>query len=134
MGAPTEAEIREAIAARRHTSSQSVEVPQEGEAPLSAALRGIAEEYAGPATSAAWAVLDAIDYDWGDSVGQGDDDAIWGDLRPTEARRLRELVQSAIAKIVPECEAIIINAVTAAAMQFAAEYPDAPRATEAVTA
>lgn len=54
--------------------------------------------------------------------------ALWDNLRPSEAARLSELVERVYCDLEPEIERMIADAVVGAALAFAAEYPDAPRA------
>jgi hypothetical protein len=53
--------------------------------------------------------------------------AIWEDLRPSEAVRLIELVSAAKERAAARCEAIIEQELVAAGVAFAAEYPGARR-------
>jgi hypothetical protein len=55
---------------------------------------------------------------------------LWGDLRPSEDERLTELVSQAMATSRKECRRVITEAVVAALVRFATEYPDAPRKAE----
>jgi hypothetical protein len=62
---------------------------------------------------------------------------LWDDLRPTEAERLSDLLEAIYHQAdawEAEVLAKITEAVVAAGVQFAAEYPDAPRARRAVAA
>lgn len=64
---------------------------------------------------------------------------LWDDLRPSQAERLSELMEEIFTKgdLIIEQEVLprIRGLVAEAALTFAAEFPDAPRATrEAVTA
>lgn len=52
----------------------------------------------------------------------------WADLRPSEADRLGELIAAARQQAAERARAAIVEEVVAAALTFAAEYPDAPRA------
>lgn len=53
---------------------------------------------------------------------------LWADLRPSEWARLHELLRAAQDRSVERARAAILEEITAAALAFAAEYPDAPRA------
>ncbi len=55
------------------------------------------------------------------------------DLRPSEDARLGELVTPAIDLIRDETQRRINEALVSAALAFAAEHPDAPRATRTLT-
>jgi hypothetical protein len=62
---------------------------------------------------------------------------LWGDLPPSQGARIEALIeeaQAAIEALEPEVLGRVREAVAAAAMTFAAEYPDAPRARAAVPA
>ena len=48
-----------------------------------------------------------------------DPDALWPDLRPSEARRLASLVAEAMDGAAPECECVIVRAVSDAGLAFA---------------
>ena len=59
----------------------------------------------------------------------------WRDLRPSQERRLDEILEEAETRAFDRCRAILSEEATAAALAFAAEHPDAPRAArEPVTA
>jgi hypothetical protein len=113
MTAPTEAEIREAIerSATRYSNA--------GKDKLTEAVM----EYA-----------DDIRWDPGDPDGltppacEDRGTALWCDLRPSEADRLKTLLYGAEERAVAACHELIIREYIAAALAFAAEYPDAPRA------
>ena len=65
-----------------------------------------------------------------DSVdGSEEGTSLWRDLRPTEDRRLRELLYQAEVRAVASCHELIVSEYTVALHAFAAEHPDAPRAT-----
>jgi hypothetical protein len=52
----------------------------------------------------------------------------WTDLRASERRGLRRLLEAAEHRAAERARAIIIKEATRAAVAFAAEFPDAPRA------
>ena len=54
-------------------------------------------------------------------------DGVWADLRRSEAMRLGQLLEDARQRAFERCEQAIFDELTAAALQFAQEYPDAPR-------
>jgi hypothetical protein len=59
----------------------------------------------------------------------------WADLRPSEVERLDQLLTDARARAAERAEAVILEELVAAALTFADEHPDAPRAArEAVAA
>lgn len=59
---------------------------------------------------------------------QGEPASLWRNLRPSEAQRLDELQGAMYRELEPVIDALIRDAVVKAALTFAAEYPDAPRA------
>lgn len=65
---------------------------------------------------------------WGDIVDQEPvTESVWMNLRPTEARRLHELVEVAIERAIDRALEVTLQEIRGAAMAFAAEFPDAPR-------
>ena len=54
-------------------------------------------------------------------------DALWTDLRASQAKRLVELVGEACNRAAAMCTTVIVDELTKAGVAFAAEYPDAPR-------
>lgn len=63
--------------------------------------------------------------------------SLWADLRPSQEARLEALEEEVFRKadaLMLEVAARLAEAVVEAALTFAAEYPDAPRAKEAVPA
>jgi hypothetical protein len=54
---------------------------------------------------------------------------LWDDLRPSEAKRLHDLIAEHVKEALEASWAAVVSEVVAAALTFAAEYPDAPRAT-----
>lgn len=121
--APTEAEIREAIAERARYPFSGDPFPRSGEGPLRAALRGIAGDYSDPVGEAGRIIeIGTTEY------GEGADTGLWRDLRASEAARLRDLVDAAIERAADAAERVIIDELVAAGVTFAGLYPDAPRA------
>src|SRR5215213_5205284 len=57
-------------------------------------------------------------------VAMGDE--VWSDLRPSEEERLHELFDR-VRELADKFEAEVVQATVRAAMQFAAEYPEAKR-------
>jgi hypothetical protein len=53
---------------------------------------------------------------------------LWADLRPSEDLRLRAIIEEAERRAFDRCRGIIVDEATAAALAFAAEFPEAPRA------
>lgn len=60
--------------------------------------------------------------------GPGYSGALWDNLRPSEAARLDELLNRAWDQAEPTMSKLLEDAITEAAMAFAREFPDAPRA------
>ena len=58
----------------------------------------------------------------------GPQDGPWTDLRPSEAARLCAILEAAETEAFARCEAMLVEAAVSAALRFAAECPDAPRA------
>lgn len=118
MTAPTEAEIRQAI------RLQSEAWPDDSPA---AHLRDVVEDFGSFMHGPAYAVLDSpdpLDPDEPDSVGD-----VWGrDLRASEAKALEFYYQEAFERAFSDGRAAIESAFVEAALRFAAEFPDAPRA------
>jgi hypothetical protein len=54
----------------------------------------------------------------------------WRDLRPSETARLEAIITAAEARAWARAHAAIVEEAVAAALVFAAEYPDAPRRSE----
>jgi hypothetical protein len=88
----------------------------------------------------------AIAREWGRDIGRDFHDAFtgcqllgdslfdWDDMRPSEQERLNELTHSAVDPIRADAQRRINEALVSAGLSFAAEYPDAPRATREATA
>ena len=55
--------------------------------------------------------------------------SLWRDLRPSESSRLEAISTAAEARAWARAHAAIVEEAVAAALAFAAEYPEAPRAT-----
>jgi hypothetical protein len=53
---------------------------------------------------------------------------LWDDLKPSQAAILEARVEQVYLDLDEPIERMIVDAVTAAALAFAAEFPDAPRA------
>lgn len=122
MTAPSEQEIREAIAVRGTYSMAS-----SYSGGLRGALEGLISEYAEAIDSAVSDAEAARD----DVLEEGQDPrdlaGLWADLRLSEADRLRRLADAATARAADRAEAIIVEEIVAAGLAFAAEFPDAPR-------
>lgn len=117
MTAPTEAEIREAANAPVLTDSDEI--------------GSLVYELLGPIR-----YLPPEEDSPGRSISAG---CLWDDLRPSQAARLQDLLDGIYTKtdtliqkeVIPRIRELVVEA----ALTFAAEYPDAPRAVrEPVTA
>jgi hypothetical protein len=117
MTAPTEAEIRADVVSFLESPSPM------GLSSMRDALRSVVRDIADTIDVPAFNALES-DRDVGDDESH---DALWRDLRRSEARRLRELVTAAIDRATERCEAIILDEVTAPGIAFAKEFPEAPR-------
>ena len=109
--APTEAEIRRDV---REMFSQEATKDD---------LRQFVAMMSNALDCSAFEILDGPD----EREPEGIAGALWRDLRPSEAIRLRVLVDEAEARAVARCEAIIVDELAAGGLAFAAEFPDAPR-------
>jgi hypothetical protein len=115
--APTEQDIRASLDAFLEASSpMSVGTMRD-------ALREAIRDVGDALDCAAFTALGSVD-----DAGDDAPDSLWRDLRRSEARRLRDLVTDAIGAATRRCEAVILEELTAAGVTFAAEHPDAPRA------
>lgn len=115
MTAPTEAEIREAA---------------------QDALRAVIEEHGG-GWDVPWVYDLCTPIRYAPDDGPMLDTSPWTDLRPSQAARLDALVDGIYEtadKLMAETAARVAEAVVEAALTFAAEYPDAPRAKATVAA
>ncbi len=137
MAAPTRAEIREALARRAtdHGCYSCNPTPRDGETPMQAEIRLLAEEWSEPLDEAATVALNREEV----LSEEGDDFAeagasLWMDLRSSEAWHLRRLLDAALDRIVAAVEPIILEELTAAGVAFAQAHPDAPRPETAVAA
>lgn len=118
MTAPTEAEIREALRLRveAHPSDDPLKE-----------LRSAVEDFGAFMHGPAFEVLESPDSR--DEKYVYDVDDVWGyDLRPSEARALDFYYRQAVDQAVSDALAAITDTYVRAALQFAAEFPDAPRA------
>lgn len=112
MAAPTEAEIRALLDARRAA------YPLDGgDAKLDEAIGEL------------FAIIDyrPLDEDEAEPGETATGAEVWTDLRPSEWMRLRELVKEAQTRAKARALEAIVAEIHASAVAFAAEYPDAPR-------
>ena len=118
MTAPTEAEIREAIAWRISTAWP-------GDNPADAireAIEQMGDFMYGPSADklSGEPARGLLPREW-----PGD---LWDDLRRPEAARLDELYVLGTKRALGMCLELVMDELVAVALAFAAEYPDAPRA------
>jgi hypothetical protein len=86
-------------------------------------LRDAIHDMASTVRAPAWTILESPD------PRHDLDRGPWADLRPSEAERLMALVNEAEARAVERCLSVVREELTAAALAFAAEHPEAvPRA------
>lgn len=118
MTAPTEAEIREAIEDRNRR------------------YRKDASDRLAEAVDTALDALAYIEIDdgLGDHSGAVVLSDLWTDLRPSEAARLRELIDVARQRLLASLWPMVVDAALEAGVTFAREYPDAPRAVQEAVA
>lgn len=124
----TAEEIRAAVQYRMD-SDEGVNGSDDG---FRADIRALVEAASDWIRDPAWTVIESPD-SRGDRVdpSPNDPDAIgspWSyDMRPSEARRLLALTAGVVERAMPRIEALILEEVTAAGVQFAQECPDARR-------
>lgn len=132
MTAPTAKEIREAIEARLDRQTSGTDNQETAQGMLH---QVITQNAADPFIDSA---SDTLEIDGGgvwEALRAPHRHAVWTNLRPSEAARLVELTEAACDRAEARCVAVILEELTAAGVEFAAEYPDAPRAErEAVAA
>jgi hypothetical protein len=112
---PTEAEIREAL--RLRMELWPADNPRDQ---LREAITGYGDFLRSPA----YDVLESPD-EPSDVDGPAD---IWADLRPSEARDLREAYEAATSIALTAAEGQIVEAMVKAALRFTRQHPHAPRA------
>jgi hypothetical protein len=88
-------------------------------------LRGVISFIAGPFVDSAARTLESGGASaWeplNDDVGP---EAIWTDLRPSEAIHLMKMIEAAVDRAATRCQAIILEELAAAGLAFAAENPE----------
>lgn len=119
MTAPTEADIREALQLRPELWPNDNPTKHLGE---------VVVDFASFLTSPAFDALENPDSRAPEDLSNAADDVWASDLRPSEAVRLREIAQEGIARATERAQAAIVDELVAAALRFAEEFPDAPRA------
>jgi hypothetical protein len=89
-------------------------------------IRGLINENLGPfdVGEAISRVIALISYDDDDPVHEG---LLWTNLDPSEQARLEELIDT-VYDMSDSLKAKVVDATVRAALTFAAEYPNAPRA------
>lgn len=115
MSAPTEQDIREAI---EREIAEGRSSGSTGDS-LASELRLLISDIADPLTNAAFFVEAGDEY----NSGQPEPRDMWWNLRLTEARRLREITKSSMERAAERCEAIIVEELTAAGLQFRRRVP-----------
>lgn len=113
MNAPTEAEIRQALSA-------AWEADGDGHG-----VYGALDEATAVAALPTWWQGSSVDLAKPEPATGA---AIWDDLRPSEAKRLHRLLGEASERAEEKCRKLLLEELTAAAVRFAEEFPDAPRA------
>ena len=63
-----------------------------------------------------------------DALASCEGSSPWRDLRPSESARLEAIITAAEARAWARCHDALVEEAVAAALTFAGEYPDAPRA------
>jgi hypothetical protein len=119
-------DARHAIEARRHYPASSSPVPEPGEPPLRAALRGIVADYAEPITPAEWVVTDLKEYS-GIALDEADSYGLWANLELAEVLGVRAAMRDVVDIVTHRAESTIIAELVAAQERLASEYPDVPR-------
>lgn len=124
MSEPNQQEIRAALddrASHRDSGSPRTTLP--------AALAALTEDYAQALTASAFE--SELPEEERNPIAEAF--ALWVDLPPSEARRLRAITNEPIVRAAERCDAIIRDELVAAGRQFAKEYPDASRQRDAVS-
>jgi hypothetical protein len=116
---------RSAIEARRQRSASSSPIPEPGEPPLHAALRGIVEHYAEPITPSERTVTDLETFS-GVALDEADTDGLWADLELAEVLAVRAAMRDVVNNVTDRAECVIIDELVAAQARLAREYPDVP--------
>jgi len=124
--AATGADARRAIEARRQRPASPSPVPERGEPPLRAALRGIVEDYAQAVTPSERIVSDLEEFS-GIALDEADLYGLWADLELAEVLAVRAAMRDVVDAVTDRAEAMIIAELVAAQERLALEYPDAPR-------
>jgi hypothetical protein len=87
-------------------------------------LEQLIDQWSRQLASAAWNALESPDPRDPDDHSS----AIWTDLRPSEAVILRDAVRDAVRRAHERCLIVTVEELTAAGVEFATQFPDAPRA------
>lgn len=121
MSAPTEVEIRTVLAERLKLGLDGEIEPGEHTMPYH--LRYWAQRLTDEFTMSLYELVNGTE-----TTGEAaPEQCLWADLRPSEAKRIGGLMRDALEAAVPPAQACIVDAITTAALRFAAEFPDAPR-------
>jgi hypothetical protein len=118
---PTEGEIRDLVEGRLDSAAEDI---FDSQSDLADALERLATTAADHLVDSA-KQTEAMHSAWEGVRAAGD--GLWQDLRPTEAARLCELIEAAAARVQARCKAIVIEEIVGAGVQFAHEFPEAPR-------
>jgi len=104
-------------------------MPAPTEAEIRAILQAVEEEIDENLGEVVNVATSLIDYEVPERRGEAYSGSVWDDLRESEANRLRLILDECAHDLYKDLTRLIIDRVTAAALTFAAEYPDAPRLT-----
>jgi len=124
--AATRTDARHAIEARRQHPASSSPVPEPGEPPLRAALRGIVEDYAQAVTPSERIVADLEEHS-GIALDAADSYGLWASLELAEVLGVRAAMSDVVDIVTHHAESTIIAELVAAQERLASEYPDVPR-------
>ena len=119
-------DARRSIEARRQRPASSSPVPERGEPPLRAALRGIVADYARPVTPSERIVAE-LERLKGIALDQADSNGLWAEIDLGEVLGFRAAMESVVQIVTNRAEAIIIAELAAAQERLALEYPDVVR-------
>lgn len=121
MSAPTETELSAAITAALGAPDETLQVDT-----IAGWFHRVAIEAAEPLVNAAAATIECGGQVW-EPLAPPEMDALWVDLRPSEAVELRDAIQAAAIRIEARCEAIVLEELVAVGLTFGAAHPDAER-------
>jgi len=122
---PSDADARRAIEIHRQLASDPSPVPESGEAPLHAALRGIVADYAEAVTPSDELITDLEEMS-GIALDEADKFGLWADIQLEEALSIRTAMADVVDDITDRAESLITETLVAAHDRLAKEYPDVP--------